>query len=81
MLYIYKTTQFGLFEEFITIYSFYKIQFQYWKICLFSKYRKVSNLRNWGLKLLNRSEIWQASLQHRCGAACQISERSNNSKY
>ena len=32
--------------------------FQYRQIRLFSKSRNVSPLRDWGFKLLDRSEIW-----------------------
>ena len=43
--------------------------------------RKVSKPRDWYFKLSNRFEIWQAYRQHCCRSACQISERSDNSKY
>ena len=43
--------------------------------------RKVSKPRDWYFELSYRFEIWQAHRQHCCRSACQISERSNNSKY
>ena len=45
------------------------------------KSRKVSKPRDWYFKLPYRFEIWQAHRQHCCRSACQISERSDNSKY
>ena len=54
---------------------------QYPKRRLFVRSRKVSKPRDWYFKLLYRFEIWQAHRQHRCRSACQISERSDNSKY
>ena len=43
--------------------------------------RKVSKARDWVLKCWNHFEIWQAPRQQYCRGACQISERSDNSKY
>ena len=37
--------------------------------------REVLELRDSGLDISNRSEIWQAPRQQRCRDACQISER------
>ena len=48
---------------------------------LFLRSRKVSKPRDWYFKLSYRFEIWQAHRQHCCRSACQISERSDNSKY
>ena len=50
---------------------------QYPKRRLFVISRKVSKPRDWYFKLSYRFEIWQQC--YRC--ACQISERSDNSKY
>ena len=54
---------------------------QYPKRRLFVRSRKVSKPRDWYFKLSYRFEIWQAHRQHCCRSACQISERSDNSKY
>ena len=54
---------------------------QYPKRRLFLRSRKVSKPRDWYFKLSYRFEIWQAHRQHCCRSACQISERSDNSKY
>ena len=54
---------------------------QYPKIRLFVRSRKVSKPREWYFKLSYRFEIWQAHRQQCCRSACQISERSDNSKY
>ena len=54
---------------------------QYTKRRLFVRSRKVSKPRDWYFKLSYRFEIWQAHRQHCCRSACQISERSDNSKY
>ena len=54
---------------------------QYPKKRLFVRSRKVSKPRDWYFKLSYRFEIWQAHRQHCCRSACQISERSDNSKY
>ena len=54
---------------------------QYTKRRLFVRSREVSKPRDWYFKLLYRFEIWQAHRQHCCRSACQISERSDNSKY
>ena len=54
---------------------------QYPKRRLFVRSRKVWKPRDWYFKLSYRSEIWQAHRQHCCQSACQISERSDNSKY
>ena len=54
---------------------------QYQKRRLFVRSRKVSKPRYWYFKLWYRFEIWQAHRQHCCRSACQISERSDNSKY
>ena len=48
---------------------------------LFVRSRKVSKPRDWYSKLSYRFEIWQAHRQHCCRSACQVSERSDNSKY
>ena len=48
---------------------------------LFVRSRKVSKPRDWYFKLSYRFEIWQAHRQHCCRSACQVSERSDNSKY
>ena len=53
---------------------------QYPKRRLFVRSRKVSKPRDWYFKLY-RFEIWQAHRQHCCRSACQISGRSDNSKY
>ena len=54
---------------------------QYPKRRLFVRSRKVSKPRDWYFKLWHRFEIWQAHRQQCCRSACQISERSDNSKY
>ena len=54
---------------------------QYPKRRLFVRYREISKPRNWYFKLSHRFEIWQAHRQQCCRSACQISERSDNSKY
>ena len=54
---------------------------QYPKRRLIVRSREVSRPRDWYFKLSNRFEIWQAHRQQCCRSACQISERSNNSKY
>ena len=54
---------------------------QYPKRRLSVRSRKVSKPRDWYFKLPYRFEIWQAHRQHCCRSACQISERSDNSKY
>ena len=54
---------------------------QYPKRRLFVRSRKVSKPRDWYFKLSYRFEIWQAHRQHCCRSACEISERSDNSKY
>ena len=54
---------------------------QYPKRRLFVRSRKVSKPRDWYFKLSYRFEILQAHRQHCCRSACQISERSANSKY
>ena len=45
------------------------------------KSRKVSKAGDRVLKYSYRFEIWQAPRQQCCRGACQISERSDNSKY
>ena len=50
-------------------------------LSLFVRSRKVTKPRDWYFKLSYRFEIWQAHRQHCCRSACQISERSDNSKY
>ena len=47
---------------------------------LFVRSREVSKPRDWYFKLSYRFEIWQAHRQQCCRSACQISERSDNSK-
>ena len=42
---------------------------------------EVSKPRDWYFQLSYRFEIWQAHRQQCCRSACQISERSDNSKY
>ena len=54
---------------------------QYPKSRLSVRSRKVSKPRDQYSKLSYRFEIWQAHRQHCCRSACQISERSGNSKY
>ena len=54
---------------------------QYPKRRLIVRSREVSKPRDWYFKLSNRFEIWQAHRQQCCRSACQISERSDNSKY
>ena len=54
---------------------------QYPKRRLSVRSRKVSKPRDWYFKLAYRFKIWQAHRQHCCRSACQISERSDNSKY
>ena len=54
---------------------------QYPERRLFVRSPKVSKPRDWYFKLSYRFEIWQAPRQHCCRSACQISERSDNSKY
>ena len=54
---------------------------QYPKRRLFVRSRKVSKPRDWYFKLSYRFEIWQAHRQYCCRSACQVSERSDNSKY
>ena len=53
---------------------------QYPKRRLSVRSRKVSKPRDWYFKLY-RFEIWQAHRQQCCRSACQILERSENSKY
>ena len=54
---------------------------QYPKRRLSVRSPKVSKPRDRYFKLSYRFEIWQAHRQHCCRSACQISERSDNSKY
>ena len=54
---------------------------QYLKRRLSLRSREVSKPRDWYFELSYRSEIWQAHRQQCCRSACQISERSDNSKY
>ena len=54
---------------------------QYPKRGLSVRSRKVSKPRDRYFKLSYRFEIWQAHRQHCCRSACQISERSDNSKF
>ena len=54
---------------------------QYPKRRLIVRSREVSKPRDWYFKLSHRFEIWQAHRQQCCRSACQISERSDNSKY
>ena len=54
---------------------------QYPKRRLSVRSRKVSKPRDRYFKLSYRFEIWQAHRQHCCRSACQISERSDKSKY
>ena len=54
---------------------------QYPKRRLTVRSRKVSEPRDWYFKLSYRFEIWQAHRQQCCRSACQISERSDNSKH
>ena len=53
---------------------------QYPKRRIFVRSREVSKPRDWYFKLSHRFEIWQAHRQQCCRSACQISERSGNSK-
>ena len=53
---------------------------QYPKRRLFVRSREVSKPRDWYFKLSYRFDIWQAHRQQCCRSACQISERSRNSK-
>ena len=55
--------------------------FQYPIRRLIVRSRKVSKARDRMLKCLYRFEIWQAPRQQCCRGACQIAERSDNSKY
>ena len=45
------------------------------------RYREVSKPQDWLLMLLHHFKIWQTPRHQCCRAACQISERSDNSKY
>ena len=54
---------------------------QYPKRRLIVRSREVSKPRDWYFELSYRFEIWQAHRQQCCRSACQISERSKNSKY
>ena len=54
---------------------------QYPKRRLSVRSREVSKPRDWYFKLSYGYEIWQAHRQHRYRSACQISERSDISKY
>ena len=54
---------------------------QYPRRRLFVRSREVTKPRDWYFKLSYRFEIWQAHRQQCCRSACQISERSDNSKY
>ena len=54
---------------------------QYPKRRLIVRSREVSKPRDWYFKLSCRFEIWQARRQQCCRSACQIPERSDNSKY
>ena len=79
----------SIFKKKINIYIIYfyvitkqsQAPSQYQKRRLFVRTRKVSKPRDWYFKLSYRFEIWQAHRQHCCRSACQISERSDNSKY
>ena len=55
--------------------------FQYPIRRLIVRSREVSKPGDWLFKLSHRFEIWQALRQPCCRGACQISERSDNSKY
>ena len=46
-----------------------------------SRSLEVSKPRDWYFELSYRFEIWQTHRQHCCRSVCQISERSDNSKY
>ena len=48
--------------------------------CLTVRSREVSKPRDWYFRLSYRFEIWQTHRQQCCRSACQISERSDNSK-
>ena len=54
---------------------------QYPKRRLIVRSREFSKPRDWYFKLAYRFEIWQAHRQQCCRSACQISERSENSKF
>ena len=54
---------------------------QYPKRRLSVRSREVSKPRDWYFKLSYRFEIWQAHRQQCCQSACQIAERSDNSKF
>ena len=45
------------------------------------RYRKVLKALDWLLKCSYCFDIWQAIRQQCCWGACQISQRSDNSKY
>ena len=54
---------------------------QYPKRRLSVSSHKVSKPRDRYFRLSYRFEIWEAHRQHCCRSTCQISERSDNSKY
>ena len=54
---------------------------QYPKRRLFVRSHKALKPRDWYFRLSYCFEIWQAHRQHCCRSACQISKRSDNSKY
>ena len=62
-------------------YNWTRAPSQYPKRRLFVRSREVSKPRDWYFKLTHRFEIWQAHRQQCWRSACQISERSGNSKY
>ena len=57
------------------------VPFQYPRKTSYREVLQVSKLRDLYLEFSDRFEIWQAHRQHCCWGACQISERSDNSKY
>ena len=61
--------------------SWMSAPFQYPIRHLIVRSREVSKPQDWLFKLSHRFDIWQAPRQQSYRGACQISERSDNSKY
>ena len=57
-----------------------KRPFQYQVRHLFERSREISTVHNWGLELLERSEMWQISRQHCHHGTCQIPKKSKHHK-
>ena len=70
----------GLHEKYST-FNIIRAPSQYPKRRLSVRSRKFSKPRDQYFKLSYRFKTWQAHRQRCCRSACQISERSDNSKY